>query len=101
MKEYLTSLLESFVAKEDVAGVNVLVTKDLEPLYQKSLGFADLENRTPMAPDTIFRIFSMSKEMCIRDRSDHRLYHAQAGVPPAGPILGRDAGAVHLSLIHI
>lgn len=61
MKEYLTSLLESFVAKEDVAGVNVLVTKDLEPLYQKSLGFADLENRTPMAPDTIFRIFSMSK----------------------------------------
>jgi len=56
----LTSLLDSFV-KNGPAGCACAVMQDNKLLYQKCFGYADLESKTPITQDTIYRIFSMTK----------------------------------------
>lgn len=51
----------SYVAKGKIAGCQALVARHGHIAYFHSLGYADLERRTPMAEDTIFRIYSMTK----------------------------------------
>ena len=48
--------------KGDTAGVAVLVARDGKILFQGGFGFADLEKKTPITPDTKFRIGSVSKQ---------------------------------------
>ncbi len=49
------------IEKGIIAGANVLVLKHGKERYSTSQGFADREAGMPMARDTIFRMFSMSK----------------------------------------
>jgi CubicO group peptidase (beta-lactamase class C family) len=42
-------------------GVSVTVARAGRVAYQREFGFADLEKKAPIAKDTIYRIFSMSK----------------------------------------
>lgn len=56
----LDSLLDSFV-KNGPAGCSLVVSRRGETLYEKYIGYADLQTKKPIAPDTIFRIYSMSK----------------------------------------
>lgn len=49
------------VERGDYAGVSYLVVRDGETVLEGGCGFADVEERTPMRPDTIVRIYSMSK----------------------------------------
>ena len=53
--------LESYVESGRLPNALVLVTRDGEPVYRHHAGFADVESGRPIAPDSIFRIYSMSK----------------------------------------
>jgi CubicO group peptidase (beta-lactamase class C family) len=56
----LTALLNQFV-KNGPAGCGCAVAKDGKTLYEGYFGYADLEEKRPIAEDTIYRLFSMTK----------------------------------------
>src|SRR5262245_30915666 len=41
-----------------IPGLSAVVVKDQKVLWAKGFGFADLENRVPAAPDTLYSIAS-------------------------------------------
>jgi CubicO group peptidase (beta-lactamase class C family) len=47
---------------DNLPGMAVLVARDGALLYQGGFGWADLETKTPVTPDTCFRIGSISKQ---------------------------------------
>ncbi len=53
--------MQAFVDRGQVAGVLTLVARRGEVAHEECFGLADLEAKAPMRPDTIFRIWSMSK----------------------------------------
>ena len=53
--------LQRYVDEERVAGFVTLVARDSEIVHLEACGFRDAEQQLPMAPDTIFRIYSMTK----------------------------------------
>ena len=55
--------MQRYVDKGLVAGVTTLVARRGRVVYQDSVGFRDAESKTPMTPDTIFRIASMTKSI--------------------------------------
>lgn len=56
----LTALMEQY-ASNSLAGCSCALAKDGEIVYENYAGFADLENRVPFGPDTVCRLFSMTK----------------------------------------
>lgn len=60
LQERLTPLLKEWVDKGP-AGCACTVVIDGEVLYQERFGYADLEKKTKIEPDTIYRIYSMTK----------------------------------------
>ncbi len=59
--EQLKSVLREAIEKKETPGANLLVFKDGKEILYHNDGFADLEDRRPVARDTIFRLYSMSK----------------------------------------
>ena len=60
--ERITEHLDrSYVSPGKIAGCQTLVARHGHVAYFRSLGLADRERGTPMADDTIFRIYSMTK----------------------------------------
>jgi CubicO group peptidase (beta-lactamase class C family) len=57
----LTPLLKSFMEKGGPAGCACTVVRHGEVLYQENFGYADLEKKISIQPDTIYRIYSMTK----------------------------------------
>ncbi|MDR6879255.1 serine hydrolase domain-containing protein [Bacillus sp. 3255] len=60
LNERLTPLLKSVVEKGP-AGCACTVVRRGEVVYQETLGYADLEKKKDITPDTIYRIYSMTK----------------------------------------
>ncbi len=56
----LSALLEQFT-KNGPAGCGCAIAKNGETLYQGYFGYADLEEKRPVAEDTVYRLFSMTK----------------------------------------
>jgi CubicO group peptidase (beta-lactamase class C family) len=56
----LDPLIKGFIEKGP-SGAACLVTRRGETLYQACFGYADLDTKKPIALDTIYRIYSMSK----------------------------------------
>jgi CubicO group peptidase (beta-lactamase class C family) len=50
-----------YIERGKIAGCQVLVARGGEIAYQREFGLADRERGKPLAADTIFRIYSMSK----------------------------------------
>ncbi len=44
-----------------IPGLSAVIVKDQKVLWVKGFGFADLENRTPATPDTLYSIASVTK----------------------------------------
>jgi CubicO group peptidase (beta-lactamase class C family) len=60
--ERITRHLETrYVRAGKIAGCQVLVYRHGHAAYFRSFGLADRERETPVRPDTIFRIYSMTK----------------------------------------
>jgi CubicO group peptidase (beta-lactamase class C family) len=60
--ERITAHLErNYIEPGKIAGCQALVSRRGQVAYSRSLGFMDRERQRPMADDTIFRIFSMTK----------------------------------------
>lgn len=53
--------LISFMATWNVPGASVAIVKDGHIVYQRGFGWADIEAHTPVQPDSLFRIASVSK----------------------------------------
>ena len=59
--ERLDDFLDAYVAEGRIPGAVLQVTHDGQTVYHRAVGFRDREADGRMAPDTIFRIASMSK----------------------------------------
>ena len=59
--ERLDAFFDSYVDAGKLPGAVLQVTHDGNTVYHRAIGFRDREAVAPMAPDTIFRIASMSK----------------------------------------
>ena len=53
--------MQGFVDRREVGGIVTLVARDGKTVDLHATGFQDVEKRTPMRTDTIFRIASMTK----------------------------------------
>src|SRR5690554_5321230 len=58
--DHLSRLLEQFV-KIGPPGCGCAVAKDGKVLYEGYFGYADIEEKRPVAEDTVFRLFSMTR----------------------------------------
>ena len=56
-------LLSHWVETGQIAGASLQVIRKGETLLASQVGFADLEKRVPLASDSIFRIYSMTKPL--------------------------------------
>lgn len=56
----IDSLLNK-LSREDAFSGNVLVAEKGKILYEKSFGYANVDNKTPLTPDSIFLIGSVAK----------------------------------------
>ncbi len=61
-REKLVDSLFSSRIKADAPGAAVLVARDGRVLFEKAYGLAQVEGRVPAAPDTKFRIGSITKQ---------------------------------------
>ena len=53
--------MQQYIDQKKLAGVMTLVARNGEIVHWHSQGLQDIEKQTPLAKDTIFRIYSMSK----------------------------------------
>ncbi len=56
-----TALLRQLVAEQKIAGAVAAVARKGRLAYLESVGVQDLETKAPMTPQTLFRIYSMTK----------------------------------------
>ena len=59
--ERVGDYIRSEIAAGTMPGAVILIQQHGRPVYFESFGVRDVESRRPMTPDTIFRLFSMSK----------------------------------------
>lgn len=57
----IEKVLQSSVDAREFAGINAAIQHKGRVVWNRSFGYQDLEARTPMRADTIFRIYSMTK----------------------------------------
>ena len=57
----LDDVLHRYVDKGKLPGVQTLVSRRGELAHRDCYGFRDVEAELPVAPDTIYRIYSMTK----------------------------------------
>ena len=107
--ERITSHFEStYVEAQKIAGCQITVVRGGHVAYHRSLGLMDREQQTPMADDTIFRIYSMTKPiasvalMQLYEQGMFQLldpvhrYIPRVARAPSGSALVGDDGAVTL-----
>ena len=54
-------VITAFMRKLSIPGGAVAVMRDGKLIYARGFGYADVENKTPVQPDALFRIASVSK----------------------------------------
>ncbi len=54
-------VMESYVSERGVAGISTMISRRGEVVHAEQFGFQDKEAGIRMSPDTIFRIYSMTK----------------------------------------
>lgn len=59
--ERIGEYLQNEIATGKIPGAIVLIQQHGQPVYLQSFGVRDTKSRLPITPDTIFRIFSMTK----------------------------------------
>jgi CubicO group peptidase (beta-lactamase class C family) len=99
LAEYLDWMIPAEMRRWDVPGVSIVVVDDQQVVWSKGYGFADVANAVPAAPDTLYRVGSVSKlltatEVMRRvDRGEIGLDRPLADQLPAFSIKSRFQGA--------
>ncbi|WP_293864765.1 serine hydrolase domain-containing protein [Steroidobacter sp.] len=63
MEQRLDSLLTQATADGGKPGIAVAIQRGNQVIYSKGFGYADVEHRVPVTPDTVFPIGSITKTM--------------------------------------
>ncbi len=61
--EVFDHLVPEFMEKHDIPGGAVAIAKDGRLVFARGYGFADVESKEPVQPDSFFRIASVSKSI--------------------------------------
>ncbi|RAJ06983.1 CubicO group peptidase (beta-lactamase class C family) [Chitinophaga skermanii] len=61
LHDRVDNLSNRLIANKEVAGVNVLLIKEGKIIYNKAVGYADINTKQPLQTDHIFRIASQTK----------------------------------------
>ena len=80
--ERIRPVMQSYVDKGQLPGFLTVVARKGKVVHFETIGMRDVENNKPVEPDTIFRIYSMSKP--ITSVAVMMLYeegHFQLGTP--------------------
>jgi CubicO group peptidase (beta-lactamase class C family) len=97
--ERIRPVMESYVRERGVAGISTMVSRRGRIVHTAQFGYQDKEAGTPMAADTIFRIYSMTKPivstalMLLHEEGRFQLEHPVAQYLPAfatTKVLGAD-----------
>jgi CubicO group peptidase (beta-lactamase class C family) len=59
--QHISGVMQDYVERGQFAGIITLVARKGLVVHLETFGFQELETRRPMTPETIFRIYSMSK----------------------------------------
>lgn len=59
--ERMTALMQRAVDSSDIPGAVVMIARKGKLVYQRAFGMQDKAKNVPMAPDSIFRAYSMTK----------------------------------------
>ena len=59
--EHIRPVMQDYVDKENLPGFLTVVARHGKIVHFETVGMQDIENKKPVEPDTIFRIYSMSK----------------------------------------
>jgi CubicO group peptidase (beta-lactamase class C family) len=87
--ERIAPVMESYVTERGVVGISTMIARRGEIVHDEQFGFQDREAGVPMAPDTIFRIYSMTKPvvstalMMLHEEGLFQLEHPVAQYLPA------------------
>ena len=57
----IDNLLQEYVDKQWIGGATAIVVQDGKTIYHKSFGYKDLDKKTPLTNDAIYRIASQTK----------------------------------------
>jgi CubicO group peptidase (beta-lactamase class C family) len=85
----IAPVMQSYVDERGVAGISTMVSRRGEIVHADQFGFQDKEAGVPMASDTIFRIYSMTKPivstalMLLHEEGRFQLEHPVAQYLPA------------------
>jgi len=61
IEAFLDGVIPLQLARENIAGAVIAVVKDGKVLFSKGYGYADVEKKVPVSPDTLFRVASITK----------------------------------------
>jgi CubicO group peptidase (beta-lactamase class C family) len=87
--ERIAPVMESYVDERGVVGISTMVGRRGEVVHAEQFGFQDREAGIALAPDTIFRIYSMTKPivstalMLLHEEGRFQLEHPVAQYLPA------------------
>ena len=54
-------VMQRYINEDKIAGIQAMVVRSGQEVYSKCFGMMDIEADKPMQPDTLFRIYSMTK----------------------------------------
>ncbi len=60
-RKYLSWLVDREMAKNEITGISIALIDDQKVIWQQGFGYADLENKVPASPETIYRAGSIAK----------------------------------------
>ncbi len=61
VKEHITWLAKKEMKKNQVVGLSIALVDDQKTVWAEGFGYADLKNKKPATPETVYRIGSISK----------------------------------------
>lgn len=60
-RKYISWLVDREMAQNEITGISIALIDDQQVIWQQGFGYADLENKIPATPETIYRAGSIAK----------------------------------------
>lgn len=60
-ENYLAWLIDREMSENEITGLSIALVDDQQVVWEKGFGYADLENKIPATPETIYRAGSIAK----------------------------------------